>query len=255
MPSYFFSQWEICSTLAVWFSVSMAFSTGMTCIPMPAPPGGTMGVIFSRGRKVIRSKKAATSGCSSICSMRMLKNSALPGTNWGRIQRFSCLGFFPSRFSQLYSSRPMRLMSASSFSSFSVSRPVSFWSWTKVLGFRTPIFRATSAISSVTSPARPQYSGSFPVTPPSLAGTRSVIIRPSLTIFSRGWSVRGILKESLLSSRGMLDLVCFPMFVFPPLFHAYAHFSLLCSALVSRPSRPRRGKRGDRFSLAISFIL
>ncbi len=149
--------------------------------------------------------------------MRMLKNSALPGTNWGRIQRFSWLGFFPSRFSQLYSSRPMRLMSASSFSSFSVSRPVSFWSWAKVLGFRTPIFRATSAISSVTSPARPQYSGSFPVTPPSLAGTRSVIIRPSLTIFSRGWSVRGIWKESLLSSRGMLDLVCFPIFVFPPI--------------------------------------
>ena len=31
---------------------------------------------------------------------------------------------------------------------------------------------------------------------------------------------------------------------FPPLFHAYAHFSLLCSALVSRPSRPRRGETG-----------
>ena len=43
-----------------------------------------MGVIFSRGRKVIRSKKAATWGCSSIWLRRMLKNSALPGTNWGR---------------------------------------------------------------------------------------------------------------------------------------------------------------------------
>ena len=43
-----------------------------------------MGVIFSRGRKVIRSKKAATWGCSSIWLRRILKNSALPGTNWGR---------------------------------------------------------------------------------------------------------------------------------------------------------------------------
>ena len=63
---YFFSQWEMCSMEMDWFSSSMAFSTGMTCIPMPAPPGGTMGVIFSRGRKVMRSKKAVTSGCSSI---------------------------------------------------------------------------------------------------------------------------------------------------------------------------------------------
>ena len=82
------------------FSVSMAFSTGMTCIPMPAPPGGTMAVMCSSGRNVIRSKKVVTSGRSAICLLFMLKNSALPGTNIGRMYCFSRRGF-----SQLYSSR------------------------------------------------------------------------------------------------------------------------------------------------------
>ena len=45
-----------------WFSMEMAFSTGMTCIPMPEPPMGTIGVIFSRGRNVILSKNMASSG-------------------------------------------------------------------------------------------------------------------------------------------------------------------------------------------------
>ena len=111
-------------------------------MPMPAPPGGTMGVIFSRGRKVIRSKKAATWGCSSIWLRRILKNSALPGTNWGRTYRFSWLGFFPSRFSQLYSIRPTQAMSSSSFCRGSRSSLVSFISCPMVLGLRTPIFRA-----------------------------------------------------------------------------------------------------------------
>ena len=44
------------------FSIEMAFSTGMTCMPMPLPPIGTLGVIFSRGRKVMRSKNMASSG-------------------------------------------------------------------------------------------------------------------------------------------------------------------------------------------------
>ena len=46
----------------VWFSIEMAFSTGITCIPIPAPPIGTIGVTFSRGRKVILSKNIASSG-------------------------------------------------------------------------------------------------------------------------------------------------------------------------------------------------
>ena len=107
------------------FSVSIAFSTGITCMPMPAPPGGTIGVTFSSGRNVMRSKNAATSGCSSICDWRMLTNSALPGTNCGSVQRFSWFGFFPSRFSQLYSTRPMYAISVSSFSSSSSLLPVS----------------------------------------------------------------------------------------------------------------------------------
>ena len=30
-------------------AASMAFSTGMTCMPMPAPPGGTIGVALDSG--------------------------------------------------------------------------------------------------------------------------------------------------------------------------------------------------------------
>ena len=141
----------------------MAFSTGITCMPMPAPPGGTMGVIFSSGSIVIRSKNAATSGCSSIWLLRMFRNSALPGTNSGSTQRFSCLGFLPSRFSQLYSMMPVHAISVRSFSSGSRSILVSFISCSVVLGLRTPILSATSTISSVITPARPQYSGSSAV--------------------------------------------------------------------------------------------
>ncbi len=66
-----------------WFSIKMAFSTGITCMPMPAPPSGTMGVTFSKGRNVIRSKNIASSGCRSINSVFMLVYSAEPGTKSG----------------------------------------------------------------------------------------------------------------------------------------------------------------------------
>lgn len=59
-----------------------------------------MAVMCSSGRNVIRSKKVVTSGWSAICLLFMLKNSALPGTNIGRMYCFSRRGF-----SQLYSSR------------------------------------------------------------------------------------------------------------------------------------------------------
>ena len=159
-PSYLSSQWEMCSMEMDWLSVGMAFSTGMTCIPMPAPPGGTMGVTRSRASKLMRSKNLPSSGCSSSCFAFMLVNSALPGTNRGRTYRFSWLGFLPSRFSQLYSMRPTMHISNSSFSRYSGSLPVSLAIWERVLGLRTSIFRATSAISSVTMPWRPQYSAS-----------------------------------------------------------------------------------------------
>ena len=68
---------------AVSFTMLMAFSTGMTCMPMPAPPIGTIGVTFSKGRNVMRSKNIANSGCLSISSVFMLVYSALPGTNIG----------------------------------------------------------------------------------------------------------------------------------------------------------------------------
>ena len=73
----------MCSISTDWFSIEMAFSTGMTCMPMPEPPMGTIGVIFSNGRKVIRSKNIASSGCLSISSTFMLVYSADPGTNIG----------------------------------------------------------------------------------------------------------------------------------------------------------------------------
>ena len=197
LPSYFFSQWEICSMSADWFSVSMAFSTGMTCMPMPAPPGGTMAVMCSSGKNVIRSKKAVTSGWSAICCLFMLKNSALPGTNIGRMYCFSRRGF-----SQLYSSSPTTAICCKSGSRVSTGWPVALTSSGRVMGLRTFIFKATSAISSVTMDARPQYSGSSFVRMPFLAGMRSVIIWPSLAIFSRYGSSLGISKGSLLSSSG-----------------------------------------------------
>ena len=66
-----------------WFSIEIAFSTGMTCMPIPDPPIGTIGVTFSRGRKVILSKNIASSGCLSISSVFMFVYSAEPGTNIG----------------------------------------------------------------------------------------------------------------------------------------------------------------------------
>ena len=44
---------------------------------------GTIGVTFSNGRKVIRSKNIASSGCLSIRSVFMFVYSAEPGTNMG----------------------------------------------------------------------------------------------------------------------------------------------------------------------------
>ena len=80
---YLFSQWEICSRSTDSFSIWMAFSTGITCIPIPAPPSGTNGVIFSSGRRDICSKKVPISGLESRMFAFMLKNSAHPGTYIG----------------------------------------------------------------------------------------------------------------------------------------------------------------------------
>ena len=74
----------MCSTEAVTFSCLMACSTGMTCMPMPAPPGGTILVALVSGRNDMRSKKVPISGCSSIWRWFMTVNSAEPGTNMGR---------------------------------------------------------------------------------------------------------------------------------------------------------------------------
>ena len=127
----------------------------MTCIPIPLPPSPTKGVTCSKGSLDICSKNKVTSGCASITLLFMLKNSAEPGTYMGRRYCFSCLGF-----SQLYSKIPFTDISwsfdSSSFSGILVSFAISG----RVLGLRTPSFNAISASSSVSTPARPQYSGS-----------------------------------------------------------------------------------------------
>ena len=69
--------------LADSWEEGIAFSTGITCMPIPAPPCGTMGVTFSSGSLAICSKKSASSGCSSTCFAFIIINSAQPGTNMG----------------------------------------------------------------------------------------------------------------------------------------------------------------------------
>ena len=234
-----------------WFSVSMAFSTGMTCMPMPAPPGGTMAVICSSGKKVIRSKNAVTSGCSAICCLFMLKNSALPGTNIGSTYCFSRRGF-----SQLYSSKPTQDILYKSGSSSSAVLPVAFTISGRVIGLRTFIFKATSAISSVTMLARPQYSGSSAVRGRFLAGMRSVIICPSFTIFSRSTASFGISKGSLLSSSGNAVGLLIPCsFIRSPFIcSVYACHWLTCSfsqAVHSSMPSPVRAQMGMTFACGL----
>ena len=57
-----------------------SFSTGMTCMPMPLPPGRTMEVICSSGKNVMRSNIFATGGFFSMRETDELNSSALPGT-------------------------------------------------------------------------------------------------------------------------------------------------------------------------------
>ena len=75
----------MCSTDTDSFSMEIAFSTGMTCIPTPPPPGGTICVMPARGSCVIRLKKVASSGCSSVSLSFIIMNSALPGTKIGTL--------------------------------------------------------------------------------------------------------------------------------------------------------------------------
>ena len=150
-PSYFFSQWLRCSMSSDSHSAGMACSTGITCMPMPPPPGGTRWVMPARGRKVIRSKKSATCGVTGEISGRMTMISALPGTNMSSTQRFSWLGFLPSRFSKCHSTRLAWHSASSTVSRCSSSQPQSFLSWAKVLGLRLPIFSARSRQWSATS--------------------------------------------------------------------------------------------------------
>ena len=75
----------MCSTGTELFSCSMAFSTGMTCMPTPEPPGGTIWVMPSSGIWVMRLKKVARFGCCAVSSSFIIMNSAEPGTKIGRL--------------------------------------------------------------------------------------------------------------------------------------------------------------------------
>ena len=178
-------------------SAGMAFSTGTTCMPMPAPPGGTISVTPARGRKAMRSKKFAMTGCSSHMLGWMTMSSALPGTNMSSTQRFSWLGFLPSRFSQWYSTRPVSHRTSSAFSSLAVSILLRFWMTSKVTGLRFLSTSATSSASAVAlmpnffsaiciAASTPQYSGALVsiLSTPSITVARSVISLHSLKIFS-----------------------------------------------------------------------
>ena len=133
-----------------------------------------MGVTFSRGSRDIFSKKSASIGCSSHCFLFITMNSAQPGTNMGSTY---CL--CRSSFSQLYSIIPMTAISSRSCCTLSLSFPDFFAICSTVIGFLTFMDRHTSAISSVSTSASPQYSGSSTVT---LCPMRSVIICPSFRI-------------------------------------------------------------------------
>ena len=127
----------------------------MTCIPIPAPPSGTKGVIFSSGRRDICSKKIPISGLDLRIFAFILKNSAHPGTYIGRTYCFWC-----ASFSQLYSRIPLTDICSRRASHFFSSIPESLTISGSVFGLRTPSFKASSASSSVNTPASPQYSGS-----------------------------------------------------------------------------------------------
>ena len=133
------------------FSCSMAFSTGMTCMPMPAPPGGTILVTLVSGRYAMRSKNVPISGCSSIWRWFMTVNSAEPGTNMGRTYCLTCSGF-----SQLYSTMPLTDIESRSPCTRASSIPDAATSCSSVMGWRTFMWEVSSASSSVMTVARPQ---------------------------------------------------------------------------------------------------
>ena len=186
-------------------------------MPMPEPPGGTMGVTFSSGSLDIFSKKSAMIGCSCVCFSFIIMNSAHPGTNIGRTY---CL--CRSAFSQLYSIIPITDISSKSCCTLSLSLPLFFAISSSVIGFLTFMERQTSAISSVSTSASPQYSGSSTVT---LWPIRSVIICPSFRI-----SVLSSLITLLLSNSTFLifyfsffiPCVCLLFQPLIPLFHSLA---------------------------------
>ena len=82
-------QCDKCSTLTLSLLGSIAFSTGMTCMPMPAPPGGTSFAASSSGSCGARLNMVATSGLVSVSVGCSTIYSPEPTTHFG-IQYWMC---------------------------------------------------------------------------------------------------------------------------------------------------------------------
>ncbi len=174
--SYFSSQWERCSTLTLSLAASIAFSTGMTCMPMPAPPGGTSFAASSSGSCGARLNIVATSGCSSASVLCSTMYSPDPTTHFG-IRYWMC----PSSLSRFCSRIPIHSRWSMIFWVFLTGRLLRFASSFVVRPTRRFLklsMKRTSCLVSIRS--RIQKSMWFSFMPPgSLRGILSVIMTAS----------------------------------------------------------------------------
>ena len=165
-----------CSTLTLWLDASMAFSTGITCMPMPAPPGGTSLAAISRGSWGARLNMVATSGCSSGRVLCSTMYSPEPTTHLG-MQYWMCW----SGLSRFCSTMPIQTRWSMTF--WAASSLMPFFSASHLVVRPTRRFSKLSMnlISSlVRSRSRIQKSIWFSFMPPgSFRGMLSVIMRAS----------------------------------------------------------------------------
>ena len=159
----------------------MAFSTGITCIPMPAPPGGTSLAAISRGSWGARLNMVATSGCSSGRVGCSTMYSPEPTTHLG-MQYWMCW----SSLSRFCSRMPIHSRWSTIFWAASSLMPffwASHWVVRPVRRFSKLSMNFTSSL--VRSRSRIQKSMWFSFMPPgSLRGMLSVMSSASfLTSF------------------------------------------------------------------------
>ena len=130
----------------------------------------------------MRSKKAVTSGWSGDLLLVHVEELRAAGHE----HRQNVLLFMPFVFPVVLQQTDDGSSAAKAAPALSAGLPVALTSSGRVMGLRTFIFRATSAISSVTMDARPQYSGSSVVRMPFLAGNAVCDHTGPAWQFSRG---------------------------------------------------------------------